>query len=154
MTSLTVSPRLFDSGVWVALSFASHPHYAAAKQAFEAADSARPAAFCRVTQTSFLRLVTTPSVQAMYGSPVITNEQAWAKWEELIALPQVVWLDEPPGLDAEWKACAALPSASPKVWTDAYLAAFAIAGGLELVCFDRDFRNFTRRGLTMRLLLP
>jgi len=150
---LNASASLFDSGVWVALSFATHPHHAAAKQAFDAADSAHPAALCRITQTSFLRLITTPAIQAMYGSAVITNEEAWAKCQELLALPQVVWLNEPPGLEAEWKECACLPSASPKVWMDAYLAAFAITGGLGLVCLDKDFRNFEQHGLALRLLV-
>ena len=78
----------------MALSFATHPHHAAVRQAFEALDSAHPAAFCRVTQSSFLRLITTPAIQAMYGSAVITNERAWAKCQELLSLPQVVWLSE------------------------------------------------------------
>jgi hypothetical protein len=137
----------------VALSFATHPHHAAVRQAFEALDSAHPAAFCRVTQSSFLRLITTPTIQAMYGSAVITNERAWAKCQELLSLPQVVWLSEPPGIDAIWKTCACLPSASPKVWMDAYLAAFAIVAGLELVCLDKDFRTFERHGLALRMLI-
>lgn len=35
---------------------------------------------------------------------------------------------------------------------DAYLAAFAIADGLELVAFDRDFATFTKHGLLYRQL--
>lgn len=153
MKTLSDSVSLFDSSVWVALSFATHPHHAAARQAFEALDSAHPVALCRVTQTSFLRLLTTPAVQAMYGSDVITNEHAWARCQELLSLPQVVWLSEPPGIEEKWKRFACLPSASPKVWMDAYLAAFAMAAGLELVCLDKDFRNFERHGLALRMLI-
>lgn len=119
---------------------------------FEAADSDQPVAFCRATQNSFLRLLTTPTIQTLYGSPAVTNAQAWAKSQELLALPQVVWLAEPVALEAEWKRCGCLATASPKVWMDAYLAAFAIAGGLELLTFDRDFANFTQHGLRLRLL--
>jgi predicted nucleic acid-binding protein len=35
---------------------------------------------------------------------------------------------------------------------DAYLAAFAILHGMELVTLDRDFRNFEKGGLKLRLL--
>ena len=149
---MSASARLLDTGVWVSLAFASHPHHHAAKEVFEAADSDRPVAFCRATQNSFLRLLTTPPIQALYGGPAVTNAQAWAKSQELLSLPQVVWLVEPVGLEAEWKRCGSLATASPKVWMDAYLAAFAIAGALELITFDRDFTNFTQHGLRLRLL--
>lgn len=149
---MSASARLLDTGVWVSLAFASHPHHHAAKKAFEAADSDRPVAFCRATQNSFLRLLTTPTIQALYGGPSVTHAQAWAKSQELLSLPQVVWLAEPVTLEAEWKRCGCVATASPKIWMDAYLAAFAIAGGLELLTFDRDFTNFTRHGLRLRLL--
>lgn len=35
---------------------------------------------------------------------------------------------------------------------DAYLAAFAIAGGLMLVSLDRDFKNFVPLGLDLVML--
>jgi predicted nucleic acid-binding protein len=35
---------------------------------------------------------------------------------------------------------------------DAYLAAFAILHDMELVTLDRDFRNFEKDGLKLRLL--
>ncbi len=82
----------------------------------------------------------------------MTNAQAWAKTQELLALPQVIWLAEPVTLEAEWKRCGAVATASPKVWMDAYLAAFAIAAGLELLTFDRDFSKFTEHGLRLHLL--
>ena len=89
----------------------------------------------------------------MYGSAVITNEEAWAKYQDILALPQIAWLGEPPGIEPQWKICACLPSASPKVWMDAYLAAFAITAGLEFACLDKDFRSYERHGLTLRLLI-
>jgi len=53
---------------------------------------------------------------------------------------------------ALWRSAAALPSASPKVWMDAYLAAFAISAGMQLVTLDRDFNNFVPLGLDLQLL--
>lgn len=151
---MPVSPVLLDTGVWMGLAFGSHPHHPIARQVFEAADSENPIAFCRATQTSFLRLLTTPAIQSLYGGPAVTNAQAWNKCQELLALPQVVWLSEPVALEAPWQRCACLVTVSPKVWMDGYLAAFAIAGNLELVTFDRDFANFTQHGLRLRLLGP
>lgn len=143
---------LYDTGVWLALAFASHPFHTQARDVFELADSSRPAAFCRATQTSFLRLLTTPAICNAYGSAPITNVEAWEKCEELLTLPQVVWLAEAAGLDAEWRQCAALASPSPKVWMDAYLAAFAVTGGLNLVSLDKDFVRMKSRGLQLELL--
>lgn len=152
MTILSASVRLLDTGVWVGLAFASHPHHALARAVFEAADSEHPIAFCRATQNSFLRLLTTPTLQAIYGCPAVTNAQAWAKSCELLGLPQVVWLAEPVALESAWERCACVATVSPKVWMDAYLAAFAIAGDLELVTFDRDFYHYAQHGLRMTLL--
>jgi toxin-antitoxin system PIN domain toxin len=149
---LSASARLFDTGVWIGLAFDSHPLHRLARDVFESADSERPIAFCRATQNSFLRLLTTPAIQALYGGPAVTNAQAWAKSQELLALPQVVWLAEPVALESEWKRCGGVETVSPKVWMDAYLAAFAISGDLELVTFDRDFANFTRHGFRLTLL--
>ena len=143
---------LYDTGVWVALAFSSHPFHLKAYSVFEQADSRNPAAFCRATQTSFLRLLTTPTICSTYGVSPITNREAWAKSEELLALPQVVWLSEPDEIESEWSHCAALGSPSPKVWMDAYLAAFAITGGFNLVSLDKDFIRLQPRGLQLELL--
>ena len=151
---MSATARLLDTGVWIALAFASHPGHRVAKKLFDSADSLHPLAFCRATQLSFLRLLTTPSIQTLYGAKGITNELAWSKSQELLALPQIIWLTEPTALEAEWKRGGGLPTVSPKVWMDAYLAAFAIAGHFELVTLDRDFTQFTRNGLKLTLLKP
>lgn len=123
---------LYDSSVWLALSFASHPSHAAARREFAMADAVSPAVFCRAAQISFLRLLTTPAIQTCYGSNLISNEMAWAKCAQLLALPQVTWMEEPAGLDPIWDRCASRSTASPKVWMDAWLAAFAIVAGIQL----------------------
>jgi uncharacterized protein len=70
------------------------------------------------------------------------------------ALPHVAWRDEPPGIFEKWSQLAGLDSASPKVWMDAYLAAFAITSGLRVVTLDKDFKNFVPQGLDLNLLQP
>jgi len=105
-----------------------------------------------MTQHSFLRLVTASSLQKIYNSRPISNAEAVATYEKLQGLPQVIWLDEPDGLEALWFQLAGLKSTSPKVWMDAYLAAFAIGHEAELVTADADFRNFEKHGLKLSLL--
>lgn len=143
---------LYDANLWVALAFAAHPHHGIASRHFKARDSAQPAAFCRVTQQAFLRLVSTPVIQRTYDSPPITNAAAWSKCRDLLALPQILWLDEPEGFSNLWQSLACLSSASPKVWTDAYLAAFAIGHDMDFVTLDSDFKSFEKDGLKLKLL--
>lgn len=143
---------LYDVNLWVALSFAAHPHHGPASRHFKARDSAQPAAFCRLTQQAFLRLVSTPLIQRTYDSPSIANATAWSKCQDLLALPQVLWLDEPEDLSDLWQNLACLPSASPKVWTDSYLAAFAIGHDIEFVTLDGDFKVHVKDGLKLKIL--
>jgi uncharacterized protein len=144
---------LFDSNVWLALTFSAHPHHALAKGIFAEASAEHPACFCRATQQSFLRLATTPAILTAYGAEGFTNQDAATLIQTLSGLSVVSTLDEPSGLESHWLKLAGLPSASPKVWMDAYLAAFAILHGMALVTLDRDFRNFEKDGLKLRLLI-
>src|SRR5881409_3859902 len=66
--------------------------------------------------------------------------------EERIAL----WADEPVGVERLWKELAVRGTASPKLWMDAYLAAFALAGRYSMVTTDAGFRQF--RGLDLLVL--
>ena len=147
---MNTTPSLIDTSLWLALAFAKHPAHLMARQILDEADSARPLAFCRATQQSFLRLVTTPSLHKLYDCPAVHYDQAWTKLGQLLALPQVTYLEEPPGIATHWQKYASLPSASPKVWMDAYLAAFARCHGITLITLDKDCKNFP--GLSLRLL--
>ena len=111
-----------------------------------------PVCFCRATQQSFLRLATTPVVLNAYGAEGFTNQDVAKLIKTLSGLSTVSTLEEPSGLESRWLELAGLRSASPKVWMDAYLAAFAILHVMELVTLDRDFRNFEKDGLKLRLL--
>lgn len=145
---------LFDTSAWLAAVFEQHPLHSLARRALQQATPTEPAVFCRATQQSFLRLVSTAALAKTYGVPPLTNRDALMTLDTLQALPQLAWRDEPPGVFAQWCILAVLDSASPKVWMDAYLAAFAIAGGLRMVTLDRDFKNFVPQGLDLVLLNP
>ena len=145
---------LFDTNVWLAAIFPTHPFHARAQQALQQATPALPAVWCRSTQQSFLRLATTPTLLKAYGAEGMTNRDALVVLDTLQALPQVALREEPPGVFALWCQLAGADAASPKVWMDAYLAAFAITGGLRLVTLDRDFRTFVPQGLDLVMLNP
>jgi len=145
---------LVDSPVWLASAFPRHPHHVLAQDELERATTSVPAAFCRATQQSFLRLLTSPQVFHAYQPEIMTNHSAWAALEKLLSRPSITVSDEPRGTVALWRRLATRDTASPKVWMDAYLAAFAIVGGLEFVTLDRDFKTYEAHGLRLRLLAP
>jgi len=145
---------LFDTNVWLAALFTTHPAHQQAQQLLLAATPAEPAVFCRATQQSFLRLASTPVLLKVYGAEGLTNRDALVALNALLALPQVCEREEPPGVLAQWQRLAARDTASPKAWMDAYLAAFAMGGGLRLVSLYHDFKNFVASGLDLLLLNP
>jgi uncharacterized protein len=147
---LSGSGFLFDANVWVALSFAAHVNHPRAAAVISAATVARPAIFCRSTEQSLLRLLSTPTILQTYGVAGLSNRDALATMNRLFKAPNVSFREEPPGIAPLWHQLAALPTASPKVWMDAYLAAFAIAGDLEMITFDKAFSQFA--GLTATIL--
>ncbi len=143
---------LLDTNVWLAAVFTTHPFHQAAQKNLRQATPAEPAVFCRSTQQSFLRLASTPTLLKAYGATGLTNRDALVALGALLALPQVCEREEPPGTSALWHQLASHNTASPKVWMDAYLAAFAISGGLRMVSLDQDFKNFARSGLKLVLI--
>lgn len=107
--------------------------------------------FCRATQQAFLRLLTTAAVLAPYGIPPLTNQEAWDAYDALLADDRIIFqTQEPPGLERRWKLFAMRDSVSPKLWIDAYLAAFAQASGYRMVTTDAAFKQFA--GLDLVLL--
>lgn len=143
---------LLDVNVWVAAAFASHPAHHAAQAVLLQATPDAPALFCRATQQSFLRLVSTPAIFNAYRSAPITNRDALSALAAFAALPQVDLIEEPPEMEAFWWHLAGLEEAAPKRWMDAYLAAFAIRGSLRMISLDGDFRQFLAAGLDLVLL--
>ena len=142
---------LCDSNVWLALALSRHAQHAAVREWLETVHDPASVLFCRATQQTFLRLVTNASVLSPYGNPPLTNRQAWEAYQALLVDDRIVFRpEEPAGLEAHWKRFALRETASPKIWMDAYLAAFAFAGGYRMVTTDAAFRQF--RGLDLELL--
>jgi predicted nucleic acid-binding protein len=71
---------------------------------------------------------------------------------QLMASPSVAYREEPAGLLPIWQRLGAMTRMSTKLWTDAYLAVFASAGGLEMVTLDQRFSQFA--GVRVTILDP
>ncbi len=134
-----------DVNVWLALAFDFHFHHAAAKAWYDS--SRESCCFCRWTQQGFLRLATNP---AAFGERAVSLKEAWQLYDAMLSDPRVAFAEEPPGLEARWRASTQRRSFSPKVWSDAYLAAFAQAASFDGVTFDKGLRQY--RGVTWILL--
>jgi uncharacterized protein len=142
-----------DTNVWIAFYFKGHPHNAIAAEFMRRRSVKEPASLTRAVEQSFLRLLTNAALCRGYDSPLISNPMAVDILEEWRDQPHIRCLDaEPEGTRELWLKLAAVPSPSPKVWMDAYLAAFAIRAGLPLATFDTDFRGFEAEGLRLNLL--
>lgn len=125
--------NFLDANVWLALVWNRHIHSEKAREWFERS-SEEKFLFCRISQITVLRLLTTASVM---GNDVRKMPEAWSLWDKVCADDRVAFVSEPEIIEHEFRRLSALRSPSPKVWADAYLLAFASAAGLKLVTFDR-----------------
>ena len=128
MTSLSFP----DINVWLAVASSEHAHHAAARRWWE--EETGQIAFSRLTQMGFLRLMTTAA--AMDGRP-LSMAEAWSVHDRLFEDDRVVFVPEPAEVEARFRAHARGGAASPKLWADAWLLAFAESAGGALVTFDR-----------------
>jgi uncharacterized protein len=125
--------NFLDANVWLALLWSRHVHSEKAREWFEEAGDEQ-FLFCRFTQITVLRLLTTESVM---GRDTKNMSQSWSLWDKIWADPRIAFLSEPEGLESEFRVQSRLSTKSPKVWADAYLLAFTISAGVKLVTFDR-----------------
>jgi hypothetical protein len=145
-------PRhLFDANVFLAASIEAHAHHHQAREWVESIDPPSILGFCRVTEMSCLRLLTQPIAE---GFRPLNNRDAAAVYLAWRRDERVEMMDEPSSLLEFWPRLALRNDCSPKLWTDAYLAAFAISGRCRLVTFDGAFRQFEGAGLDLLHLGP
>jgi toxin-antitoxin system PIN domain toxin len=135
-----------DLNVWMALSLLTHSHHTIAWDWYQSLRPDEELAFCRFTQLGFLRLVTTQSVAR---HETLSQREAWAAYARWINEGGGTFLDEPFGLEIEFRAYADRPTPSPKEWADSYLAAFAAAGSLALITFDRALALRAKRSILL-----
>ncbi len=137
--------NFLDANVWLALVWGRHVHSETARRWFEQAAEDQ-FFFCRLTQLTVLRLLTTEKVM---GKDTKTMSEAWNLWDQLQSDTRIEFLPEPQALEQEFRSRSRLSSRSPKVWADAYLLAFSSVAGLKLITFDRALKV---RGVDVRVL--
>jgi uncharacterized protein len=139
------SPIFPDVSVWLAILLADHVHRYRARSWWDS-DHSDVIAFIRQTQLAVLRLLTTAA--AMNNRP-LTMPEAWAAYDRLFTDDRVAFLDEGPNLERRFRQHAREASASPKLWADAWLAAFAEEAGGTIVTFDRALAARARRSILL-----
>ena len=120
-------PALCDVNFLVAMCHRSHQHHAAAKAWLDGGGADQGIVLCRVSQLGMLRLLTNPAI--MQGE-VCTTDEAWETHDTLMRDSRFSFREEPFGLQAKLREFTRGFSFSPKLWQDAYLAAFAVNSGI------------------------
>jgi toxin-antitoxin system PIN domain toxin len=136
------SSRLFlfpDVNVWISLTYGGHQHHSIAREWFDALETDDRVCFCRFTQLSLLRLLTTAAV--MGDDEVMTQAQAWEAYDRWKQDERIAFLEEPPNLELVFRTLTRQSRPNSKNWADAYLAAFAVVSEMEFVTFDWAFRG-------------
>jgi len=122
-----------DVNLWIALTSNRHIHHALATPWLESLADTR-IALCRITELGLLRLLTN---QHVMGQDVLTPRRAWRVYDQWRMDPRVDFLVEPSGFGERWRELGEKIVGGPNAWTDAYLAAFALATDATIVTLDR-----------------
>lgn len=131
-------PHLADVNFLVALFHARHTKTAKAVAWLESQEEPGVIVLCRVVQMGVLRVLTNP---AWLEEEALSASTVWQAWDDALEDERFSWVDEPAGLEAEWRSLTGAFPAGRCAETDTYLAAFARAGGYRLLTFDRGFRD-------------
>ena len=137
--------HLPDINFWLALTFRSHAHHPSARHWMDSV-ALHSCLFCRVSQMGYLRVSTN---RKAFPADALHMTGAWHTYDELLADNRIGFAEEPAGFEQEWRKLTQFETYSTNVWTDAYLAAFALATDLEVVTFDRGFSRFENLRVTI-----
>ncbi len=140
---------LADVSWLLPLCYGGHEHHEPALRWLDALPQGGEVVVCRLAQMGLLRLLSNP---AAMGADVCGTNEVWKLNDKLFGDPRFTFETEPPALEEDLRRLTKGFPYSPKLWQDAYLAAFAVAAGLPLVTFDQGFRKF--RPLRSLVLTP
>lgn len=140
-------PSLCDVNFIFPLCYQHHTHHHLALDWLQTLDQAEQLVICRVSQLALLRLLCN---RTLMKEEVMTLTDAWSVYDALMRDDRFVFRMEPEGVEHNLRKLTALDLPALQIWQDAYLAAFAIAANLQLITFDRGFRQF--KGLDLLLL--
>jgi toxin-antitoxin system PIN domain toxin len=120
--------------VWVALISRRHVHSELCGAWLSSLNESNEVFFCRVSQIGLLRLLTSATVMR---EDVLSSRKAWNVYHSVLEDNRIQFAPEPFLLEQEWQKLSSFDRPTPKVWTDAYLTAFARVTGMRLVTMDR-----------------
>ena len=138
-------PTISDVNYLLACCYERHVHHPSALAWLEQQDELS-IVICRNTQMGLLRLLSNPAVM---GTDVCTLPQAWDVYDYLMSDERFDFYSEPVGVEQYLRKYTRAGRVFPKLWQDAYLAAFARAAKLHLVSFDGGFQQFEALRLTI-----
>ena len=133
-------PSLCDANVLLAVCHHRHLHHTAALRWLDGIQEDDEVIICRFSQLALLRLLNNPVT--MQAQPLSAG-QAWREYDTVLSDGRFAFRNEPEQLETILRELMGGKQISPKMWPDAYLAAFSITAGLQFVTFDRGFRQFT-----------
>ena len=127
-----------DLNVWLALASPAHQHHSSAVAYWEE-QASQQVLFCTVTALGLVRLVTQPKVM---GEAALSAAAASALLDQFVQQPGVSYAQpSSEGWDL-FHGFMRQSELTPRLCTDAHLAALAITNQWRLVSFDRDFQLF------------
>lgn len=135
-----------DVNVWIALQHQRHQNHQSAVAWFRSLNNNENLVFCRHTQIGMFRLLTT---EAVMGGETLNQRQCWKIYSHWITGGRAFLHSEPADIDEAFKSLTSAETPSPKVWADAYLAAFAATADLTLVTFDKSLAAKSPRSVLL-----
>jgi len=85
----------------------------------------------------------------MDGKP-LSMKQAWSAYDVLAGDERTEFISESPAVERAFRGLSSSAHASPKLWADAYLTAFAGECGGSLVTFDRSLARRSRGSVLLK----
>ncbi len=90
---------------------------------------------------AFLRLLTNPRVM---GADLLVPGEDISAYQNLCADDRIRFAQELNNTESLWLSLMSVAAANGSVWTDAWLAAFALSHHYKLVSFDAGMRRWPK----------
>jgi len=130
---------LVDVNLLLALLHERHAFSAKAVAWLDEQSGSGSVAICRIVQMGVLRILTRPSIMK---DDLLTPSEFWQGWSVLMADARFFIVSEPTQLESVWRELTVSLPRGQCAETDAYLAAFAQAGGYSMATFDKGFQRY------------
>ena len=122
-----------DVNVWIAFAWAGRLHHEIAKTWFASLGPGE-AAFCRITQMGFLRLITNARVMS---NEALSQRNAWAIYEDLSRDKRVTFTIEPAEVEPVWKRYTQGLFTGTNAWFFFIINAFKVPFSIGLGLIER-----------------